>query len=218
MYTFTWVQPPYLCLALPEPSRGASIYKKNYQEDKCGIRNSHCLLSLVIIVDFYLEASLISLSRFPRAQLGCNQSAAVEKGCVQTKRSNDRIAIFLPPSLFNDGTNRFWLKFELVVYMSKSLVACRFYFAKSHLLKLKHSVLKCQNIGFAAQHTMLLLKQIFPSGFQMTGCLCRIGPVIIARTETAHTSKTASTSSVERVDEIEQGNCPAATDKVVTMI
>ena len=30
--------------------------------------------------------------------------------------------------------------------------------------------------------------------------------------------QTASTSSVERVDETEQGNCPAAPDKVVTMI
>ena len=49
--------------------------KKNYQEDKCGIRNSHCLFSLVIIVHFHLDASFISLSRFPRAQLRCNQSA-----------------------------------------------------------------------------------------------------------------------------------------------
>ena len=88
-------------------------------------------------VHFHLDGSLISLSRSPRDQLGCNQSAAVEKGCVQKKSLYDRIAILLPPSLFNDGTNRFWLKFELVVYMSKSLVACRFYFAKSHLLKQK---------------------------------------------------------------------------------
>ena len=41
---------------------------------------------------------------------------------MQIKSLYDRIAILLPPSLFNDGTNRFWLKFELVVYMSKSLV------------------------------------------------------------------------------------------------
>ena len=96
--------------------------KKYYQEDKCGIRNSHCFFSLVIIVHFHLDASFISLSQFPKAQLGCNQSAVVEKGCVQKKSLYDRIAILLPPSLFNDRTNCFCLKFELVVYMSKSLV------------------------------------------------------------------------------------------------